>query len=418
MPKPREISQHLLVRKMADIGREIADLFVAAPTGTILGGTAPKRHCQVDYRRARRPARRPRRGLSRLQVVTPFHRAISQASGLAHCGSPVRAMVLLALLWAAATSVSLGAQAGTSATAEARAVAYLAVEVPRWRREHPCYSCHNNGDATRALLVAASSGHAIGSALDDTLAWLAAPEQWEQNARRGGSEDLPLARIQFAGALASMTEAGSAGQDALDRAAALLIPHQGADGSWQLNASQILGGATAYGRALATASARRVLARATSDAARASRARADAWLRSAEALTVLDASSVLIGLEGASDASAADQRARCLMLLKEGQAPDGGWGPYVTSQSEAFDTALAMLALSGLSGGEASGSVYSTAELGQAIERGRSYLTASQADDGGWVETTRPPGLESYAQRISTTAWALLALLSSEPSSP
>jgi hypothetical protein len=88
--------------------------------------------------------------------------------------------------------------------AEARAVAYLSVEVPRWRREHPCYSCHNNGDATRALIVASAHGHPIGDAIDDTLAWLATPERWDSNARRGGSEELPLARIQFAGALTSL----------------------------------------------------------------------------------------------------------------------------------------------------------------------------------------------------------------------
>ena len=256
----------------------------------------------------------------------------------------------------------------------------------------------------------------IGTALDDTLAWLATPERWEQNPRRGGSEELPLARIQFAGALVSMADAGRASQDALDGAAELLIPHQQADGSWQLNESQILGGATSYGRALATASARRVLARAQSDTAGASRARADAWLRSFEVPTVLDASSVLIGLSRGSDQAAADQRARGLLLLKEGQGPDGGWGPYVTSKSEAFDTALAVLALSSLSESESTGGVYSTAELGEAIQRGRGYLIASQADDGGWIETTRPPGLESYAQRISTTAWALLALLDSGPS--
>ena len=33
---------------------------------------------------------------------------------------------------------------------EARAVAFLAAEVPRWFRENKCYSCHNNGDAARA----------------------------------------------------------------------------------------------------------------------------------------------------------------------------------------------------------------------------------------------------------------------------
>ena len=106
-------------------------------------------------------------------------------------------------------------------------------------------------------------------------------------------------------------------------------------------------------------------------------------------------------------------RARCLMSLTDGQAQDGGWEPYVTSQSEAFDTALAVLALASLPDAKSTSAVYSTVELREVIQRGRSYLITSQTADGSWLETIRPPGLESYAQRISTTAWALLALLDS-----
>ncbi len=42
--------------------------------------------------------------------------------------------------------------------AEARAVAFLSREVPRWSRENHCYSCHNNGDAARALYQASRAG--------------------------------------------------------------------------------------------------------------------------------------------------------------------------------------------------------------------------------------------------------------------
>ena len=45
---------------------------------------------------------------------------------------------------------------------ETRAVAFLSREVPRWKRENDCYSCHNNGDAARALIVAKQRGHDIG----------------------------------------------------------------------------------------------------------------------------------------------------------------------------------------------------------------------------------------------------------------
>jgi hypothetical protein len=73
----------------------------------------------------------------------------------------------------------------------------------------------------------------------------------------------------------------------------------------------------------------------------------------------------------------------------------------VTSPPEVFDTALAVLALS------------QTREMPDAARRGRRYLIDQQQPDGSWSETTRPSGGESYAQRISTTAWALLALLAS-----
>jgi hypothetical protein len=48
------------------------------------------------------------------------------------------------------------------------------------------------------------------------------------------------------------------------------------------------------------------------------------------------------------------------------------------------------------------------------MTQGRSYLVVQQTEEGAWPETTRPSGGESYAQRISTTGWATLALLLSE----
>jgi len=37
-----------------------------------------------------------------------------------------------------------------------------------------------------------------------------------------------------------------------------------------------------------------------------------------------------------------------------------------------------------------------------------------QQPAGGWPETTRPSGGVSYAEHISTTAWALYALLETQ----
>ena len=304
---------------------------------------------------------------------------------------------------APAGQAAVGVEPSAARGAEARAVAYLAAEVPRWRREHPCYSCHNNGDAARALVAAAGRGYRIGDALEDTRPFLVTPERWNANTTRGGSEDLPLARIQFASALTAMDGSGSAPAAAIDRAALLVAADQQRDGSFRLSDTQTLGGSTFYGTALATALARNILARATAGRVHERLANADAWLRRFEPQSVLDASSILIGLGRAADVAAAAQRDRALAVLKRGQGSDGGWGPYVSSPSEPFDTALAVIGLS----------TVGDAALRPSIERARAYVVDAQNGDGSWPETTRPPGGESYAQRISTTAWALLALLES-----
>jgi squalene cyclase len=113
-------------------------------------------------------------------------------------------------------------------------------------------------------------------------------------------------------------------------------------------------------------------------------------------------------LSGAKDDLAAMRRKQCLDYLSQAQTDRGGWGPYRTSPPEVFDTALALLALSALP---------RTAESEAAVARGRKYLIAEQLDDGSWTETTRPSGARSYAQRLSTTGWATLALLATRQKS-
>jgi hypothetical protein len=262
-------------------------------------------------------------------------------------------------------------------------------------------------------MAAAAQGHAVGAAIADTLAWLAQPARWDANALRG-SEDLPLARIQFASALAAASVLRAAPAAALDAAAVKVASHQQPDGSWRLSDTPLLGGATFYGTSLATAMARSSLARASGASLREPLARADAWLRAAPVAIVLDASSVLIGLGDARDAAAAARRAEALDVVKRGQGPDGGWGPYVTSQAEPFDTALALLALAPLRSAGVAVTPFAPGEIDAAIARARAYLLSTQAEDGSWPETTRPPGGESYAQRISTSAWALLALFATD----
>jgi len=53
---------------------------------------------------------------------------------------------------------------------------------------------------------------------------------------------------------------------------------------------------------------------------------------------------------------------------------------------------------------------FGLAENHPLILKGVNYLLATQNPDGSWAATTRPPGGNSYAQRVSTTGWATLAL--------
>ena len=321
--------------------------------------------------------------------------------------------ILVTTTLALVCSIGISAQkTDPHAAVIARGVDYLKVEVPKWKAEHPCYSCHNNGDATRALLIAASKGYDIGTSLDDTLAFLKQPATWDQNKAPSGFDDKTLAKIQFASALAVAERHGKAASTDLEAAAKLLVAEQKPDGSWQLDNSQSLGSPATYGTLIATWSARTSLIASGMQPDNFTIVQADRWIRGGTPENVLDASGTILALELASDVMAENLRRTSLSILRTGQAPDGGWGPYVTAAPQVFDTAIAVLALSQLDvEPRLARSAYRPEELKEAIAKGRKFIASQQRPDGSWPETTRPANQESYAQRISTTAWALLALL-------
>ena len=80
------------------------------------------------------------------------------------------------------------------------------------------------------------------------------------------------------------------------------------------------------------------------------------------------------------------------------------------------DAARALYA--GLQYGFAIASTGDSPSIRPLITRGRVFLIARQQPDGSWIETTRPSGAESYAQRISTTGWAAMARLATRHASP
>ena len=274
-----------------------------------------------------------------------------------------------------------------------------------WAKENACYSCHNNGDAARALLTALRTGDLANRApLDDTLAFLSQPEKWDANGPEGPFKDKKLARIQFAAALADaihMRAIEDRGQ--LAQAAALVAELQMPDGGWEIDAAGNVGSPVTYGRALSTRMAIVTLTAADRTKYRAEIAKARAWLEATEPRSVLDAAATLWAVVDVVSPAADRQRVRSLEIIRQGESPEGGWGPFVNSPPEVFDTALV------LSGARSSAQKDPTEEA--MIARGRKYLLATQNADGSWPATTRPRGVDSYAQQLSTTAWATQALL-------
>jgi len=308
------------------------------------------------------------------------------------------------MVWTSIFLATIPLQQAEGLEPETRAVAYLVREVPRWSPENRCYSCHNNGDAARALFTASRLGFEVpDAAVRDTIGWLTNPDGWEHNGGEGEFSDKRLARIQFAAALRTAIETGHVkNRVPLRLAADQLARDQQDDGSWPSDTSGNIGSPVTYGRVLATLQARDTLRLADADTFRLQIERANRWLRRVEPKNVLDAAAVVPASDGDENREAREQRQLAYRLLRKAQSSNGGWGPYTTAPPEAFDTAIVLLALVRVKDQPVARSL---------IDRGRAFLVASQLPDGSWPETTRPPGAESYAQRISTTGWVTLALL-------
>lgn len=300
--------------------------------------------------------------------------------------------------------VLTGPAAGPPAAPLPQALAFLQREVPAWAREHRCYSCHNNGDAARALYTAVKLVHLHPpTALADTTRWLTNPKGWDKNGGEGPFNDHKLATLHFAAALATGHEAGLVkDRDALRAAGDRLVTFQDKDGSWQPLADDALPSPITLGTTLATHLGRRALRQIDADRYKDAIARADRWLRKTPVVTTYDAAGVLLALGTAKDDESRKQTRQALAILRKGESRAGGWGPLVNAPPEVFDTAVVLLSLADLE---------TTPEITAWRSRGRAFLVSLQEADGGWPETTRPAGGSSYAQRISTTGWATLALL-------
>ena len=205
-------------------------------------------------------------------------------------------------------------------------------------------------------------------------------------------------------------------------AATKVAQAQAEDGSWPIDVANPAGSPTTYGVALATYLAWDSLRRVTSPNISPARQKAEERLSAVNPDSVPNAAVVLLfmakdqdGRAGSplraapntfNDAPGVTRPTSPLTLsldfLRRAQTSDGGWGPYADSPPEVFDTAVALLALT---------EIRTLADVPEMIQHGREFLRAMQLPDGSWPATTRPSDGQSYAQQMSTTGWATLALL-------
>ena len=293
-----------------------------------------------------------------------------------------------------------------ASTPEQKAVGYMQEAVPHWPMENHCFSCHNNGDGARALLLAYRMKYTVPAAsLEGTLDWLQKPNEWGQSGTTGFGDE-KLARIQFGAALVDALDAGVVSdKNLLARVAGLLLPHQAADGSWQVDANAASPSAVTYGPTLATFMARRTLERAGDTRFDAAIVRADNWLRRSDVTAIVNAAAVVLAFENRTDTASRSKLETAVSVLLETQNSDGGWGAYAKTPGEPFELALALLALN---------TARERPGIAARILKGREFLVSLQFEDGGWPAARQSSSGETYARHLSTSAWATLALLATK----
>lgn len=286
-----------------------------------------------------------------------------------------------------------------------KGIAYLAEATPKWQVEHRCASCHHQGSAVRALLAARAKGLLRrDEVLTTSFDWLARPEKWGENHGDPQASDQALAELQFGGSLlAAQKQFPDRFGKSLLQLAKQLEKQQGLSGEFKLTNSDGLGLPITLGSVLLTGMARDVF-ETQGETYREKANLANHWLRNFRPRNTLEAASLLITLKQGEDQK--PMRATARRIVFESAHKGGGFGPYANSPPEVFDTALAVIALMR---DEAS------PKKRELSEKGIKQLMEWQLEDGSWEETTRPSGGISYAHRVSTTSWAIEALLESAP---
>ena len=287
-----------------------------------------------------------------------------------------------------------------------QAAAYLKREAEVWPDENGCYSCHNNGDAARVLFGQHDfSSQLQGERWKTMLNWYVQPEKWLSAKTDEVSLSPALYTIQFGKGLLSAETSGLLAPTQQQRyeVGRLVADHQNEQGYWPIEPAGTVGSPGTYGNTLGVAFALDILSACSDATFETNIGRANQWLFSQIPSATVDIAGTLLALKHSTNPTKRSIQSRLTEQLIQRQSQSGGWGPYQNRWPEVFDTSIAMIALAELSPDPES-------SLETPLVKGVEFLLEIQDELGAWPETTRPTGGTSYAQHISTTAWALQAL--------
>jgi len=309
--------------------------------------------------------------------------------------------------------VSSVAPAATPADVDAtlkRGLAFLAKDAVAWRDEHQCVSCHHAALVVWSLHEAKRQGQTVDEPLLAELTkWIAESGDGTTGVPR--PESVPQAfnekAVSFALALVAVPDPDAVVQQGTKKLLGTIKNDQQENGVWQSwpeTRPPLFG----HSDERATISALLALlpaAMAGDVEAITARDRGVQWLSANK--TDGDPQSIALRIAlWQKLGRPADEMAPLLSLVRQRQNADGGWSqsPEMASDAWATGQALYALASAGIKRDD------------PAIERGQSFLVATQRDDGSWPMTSRPtkPGGDGSTSLIpivgAGSAWGVIGL--------
>lgn len=332
----------------------------------------------------------------------------------------MRPLTAAVVLFALATRLAAAEPVPTDVQKAAeRSIAFLAKDGLAWKENRKCASCHHLPFTLWSLNEARRAGYAVDEkALADLTAFSVAPD----DRARVAIQRPPTAKNfmnQGALLLALGLQAGEvrdrAAKERVDKAVALLLTDQTADGSWRQDGGRPP--ITAGPGVMTTLTLLSLPQNGEKNKeTKAAREKALKWLATATPEDDVQALALRVVLRQRLGDTSKELQPLAKQILGR-QNTDGGWSQAKEMASDAFATGQALYALTvaGVASGDA------------AVKKGQAFLVKTQRPDGSWPMTSRPmnPGnkQDKGAKNLSPithagTAWGTLGLVRSAPKAP